>query len=167
MHSLLKDMEELREQLEKGSLQRSYQALISYMMRLRTYFQKTYPEFGVSGFYQGYFDMTYFALVPPSFKDRGLKVAIVFNYDGFRFEVWLSGRNRKVLRQYWALFKDSQWPEYRVVAPAKGIDSILECDLVTDFDLDNQNALTACIEKATVAFIDDIQRFLAEHDPLE
>ncbi|MFC2037240.1 DUF7000 family protein [Chloroflexota bacterium] len=166
MHSLLKDMEELREQLEKGSLQRSYQALISYMMRLRTYFQKTYPEFGVSGFYQGYFDMTYFALVPPSFKDRGLKVAIVFNYDGFRFEVWLSGRNRKVLRQYWALFKDSQWPEYRVVAPAKGIDSIVEYDVASGFDLDDQAALTSRIELAALAFIDDVEGYLSERQPV-
>lgn len=54
-----------------------------------------------------------------------------------------------------------------MVTPAKGIDSILECDLAKDFDLDDPNALTASIEKATVAFIDDIERFLAEHESLE
>jgi hypothetical protein len=31
-------------------------------------------------------DMTYFAIFPPCLKSHDLKVAIVFNYDAFRFE---------------------------------------------------------------------------------
>ena len=167
MHSIGKDMEEFRRQLEKGSIQKAYGALLSYMMGLRTHFKNNLAGSTVSGLYQGYMDMTYFALFPSSLKHRNLKIAIVFNYDAFGFEAWLAGGNRKVQRQYWELFKDSKWPEYRVVTPAKGIDSILECDLATDFDLDDPDALTASIEKATVAFIDDIERFLAEHESLE
>ena len=136
-------------------------------MGLRTHFKNHVAGSTVSGLYQGYMDMTYFALFPSSLKHRNLKIAIVFNYDAFGFEAWLAGGNRKVQRQYWESFKDSQWPEYRVVTPEKGIDSILECDLVTDFDLDYPDALTASIEKATVAFINDIERFLAEHESLE
>ena len=165
MHSIREDMAELRRQLGKGSIQKAYRALISYMMGLRTHFVNKYGEPAVSGLYQGYMDMTYFALFPPSLKHRDLKVAIVFNYDVFGFEAWLAARNRKVQRQYWELFRDSQWPEYRVVTPAKGIDSILECDLATDFDLDDPDALTASIEKATVAFIDNIEGFLSKHQP--
>jgi hypothetical protein len=167
MHSIREDMEEFRGQLGKGSIQKAYRALLSYMMGLRTHFKNSYAGSAVSGLYQGYMDMTYFALFPPSLKHRDLKIAIVFNYDAFRFEAWLAGSNRKVQRQYWELFKDSQWPEYRVVTPAKGIDSILECDLATDFDLDDPDTLTAFIEKTTVAFIDDIERFLGEHESLE
>lgn len=167
MHSIQKDIEELRKQLGKGAIQKAHRALLSYMMDLRTHFKNGHTSFAVSGLYQGYMDMTYFALIPPSLKYLNLKIAIVFNYDAFRFEAWLAGNNRKVQRQYWKLFKDSQWPEYRVVTPAKGIDSILESDLSTDFDLDNPDALTASIEKATVAFIDDIEKFLAEHESLE
>jgi len=161
MHSLVEDIRDFRGQLEKGSIQKAYRALISYMMSLRTHFKKKYEGFAVSGLYQGYMDMTYFALFPPSLKHRDLKIAIVFNYDAFRFEAWLAGSNRNIQRQYWELFKDSQWPEYRVVTPASGVDSIIECDLATDFDLDDPDALTASIEKATVAFIDDIERFVA------
>jgi hypothetical protein len=167
MHSIQEDMEELRGQLGKGSIQKAYRALLSYMMGLRTHFDNSYASFAVSGLYQGYMDMTYFALVPPSLKQRGLKIAIVFNYDAFRFEAWLAGSNRKVQRQYWELFKDSPWPGYRVVTPAKGVDAILECDLATDFDLNDLDALTASIERTTVAFIDDIEKFLTEHKPLE
>ncbi len=167
MHSIDKDMKAFKEQLEDGSLQRAYGALLAYMMGLRSHFKNSSVGFPVSGLYQGYMDMTYFALFPPALKERKLKIAIVFNYDAFRFEAWLSGGNRKVQQQYWELFKDGQWPPYRVVAQAKGIDSILECDLATEFDLDAPDALTASIEKATLAFIDDVERFLEEHDTLE
>ena len=167
MQSINKDMQEFSRQLEKGSIQRAYRALIAYMMGLRKHFKNNLAGNTVSGLYQGFMDMTYFALFPPALKQRKLKMAIVFNYEAFRFEAWLAGGNREVQRQYWELFKDSQWPEYRVVRPAKGIDSILECDLATDFDLNNPDALTASIEKDVFVFIEDIERFLAEHDSLE
>lgn len=165
MHSIREDMEEFRRQLKKGSIRKAYRALLTYMMGLRTHFKNRYPDSAVSGLYQGYMDMTYFALFPPSLKHRDLKIAIVFKYDAFRFEAWLAGRNRKVQRQYWELFRDSQWPEYRVVTPARGIDSIVECDLAKDFDLSAPDALTSRIEKATVAFIRDVERYLSEHQP--
>ena len=163
MHSIQEDMEELRKQLGKGAIQKAYGALLSYMMGLRTHFVNKYGDPAVSGLYQGYMDMTYFALFPPSLKRRDLKVAIVFNYDAFRFEAWLAARNRKVQRQYWELFRDSHWAEYRVVTPAGGIDSIIECDLVKDFNLSDPDALTSKIENATAAFIANIERFLSEH----
>ena len=165
MHSIQEDMAELRRQLEKGSIQKAYGALLSYMMGLRTHFVNKYGDPAVSGLYQGYMDMTYFALYPPSLKRRDLKVAIVFNYDAFRFEAWLAARNRKVQRQYWELFRDSHWAEYRVVTPAGGIDSIIECDLAKDFDFSDPDALTSSIETATAAFINDMGRFLSEHQP--
>jgi hypothetical protein len=167
MHKVQEDMEELQRQLRKGLIQKAYRALLSYMMGLRTHFANKYGASAVSGLYQGYMDMTYFALFPPSLKHLDLKVAIVFNYEAFRFEAWLTARNRKVQRQYWELFKDSNWAGYRLVAPAAGIDSILECDLAKDFDLSQQGALTSSIETATVGFIDEIERFLSDHQPHE
>jgi hypothetical protein len=166
MHAIREDIVEFREQLGKGSIQRAYRALLSSMRGLRTHFKSGYAG-SVSGLYQGYMDMTYFALFPPSLKRRGLKIAIVFNYDAFRFEAWLAASNRRIQRQYWELFKDGQWPAYRVVTPAKGIDSILECDLAPDFDLDDKDALTTSIETATTAFIEDIEAFLSERQPPE
>ena len=167
MDSIHKDMEELQKQLRKGSIQKAYRALLSYMTGLRTHFANKYGEPAVSGLYQGYMDMTYFALFPSSLKRLDLKIAIVFNYEAFRFEAWLAARNRKVQRQYWELFQDSDWAEYRVVTPATGIDSILECDLAKDFDLSQPDILTSSIEKAIVAFIGEVERFLSEHQPHE
>ncbi|HEX6035793.1 MAG TPA: hypothetical protein VFY83_15235 [Anaerolineales bacterium] len=166
MNSIQEDMEELRKQLGKGSIQKAYRALLSYMMGLRTHFVNKYGDPAISGLYQGYMDMTYFALFPPSLKRLDLKVAIVFNYNAFRFEAWLAARNRKVQRQYWELFKDSQWAEYRVVTPAGGIDSIIECDLAMGLDFSDPDALTSRIENDTAAFIVNMESFLAsEHQP--
>ncbi|HSR52750.1 MAG TPA: hypothetical protein VLV83_18155 [Acidobacteriota bacterium] len=160
MASMKKDVEKLRRQIEKGSVPRAYRALLSYMMGLRTHFEKNGSA--VSSLYQGYMDMTYFALFPPALKERNLKIALLFNYESFGFEVWLAGRNRQVQRQYWMLIKDRHWPDYRVSSPGKGVDSILECDLVSDFDLEKPDELTASIETGTSAFIDDIESFLAK-----
>jgi len=49
MHSIQEDMEELRKQLGKGSIQKAYGALLSYMMRLRTHFVNKYGDPAVSG----------------------------------------------------------------------------------------------------------------------
>jgi hypothetical protein len=166
MVSLSADIENLRQQLQQGSIQKAYRALLAYMMGLRTHFVNKYGNPAVSGLYQGYMDMTYFALYPPALKRRGLKVAIVFNYDAFRFEAWLAGRNRKIQRQYWELFRDNYSGEYRVVTPAEGVDAIVECDLVMEFDLDDPEALSSKIETGTVAFIDRMERFLSEGQQL-
>jgi hypothetical protein len=163
MQSIQEDIESLKEQLGKRSIQKAYKALISFMMGLRTFFANKYGDSAVSALYQGYMDMTYFAIFPPSLKSHDLKVAIVFNYDAFRFEAWLAARNRKVQRQYWELFKDSQWPGYRIVTPAGGIDSIIECDLAIDFDIGEPDSLTLKIESSIEAFIKNIERYLSEH----
>jgi len=163
MHSIDADAREFRKRLADGSVQRAYRAIMSFMSRLRAHLAGAHAELAVTGLYQGYLDMTYFAVVSPALKSRGLKVAIVFNYDAFRLEAWLAGANRKVQRQYWELVRDAQWTKYRVVAPSPGVDAIVECDLVCDFDLGDADDLTARIESDLVAFLDDVESFLARH----
>jgi hypothetical protein len=156
------DVDEFRKQLEKGSIQKAYKALLSYMMSLRSHFSNKYGDKAVSSLYQGYMDMTFFALFPPALRRLDLKVAIVFNYDQFRFEAWLAARNRRIQQQYWELVKDSDWGEYRVITPAGGIDAIIACDLGNDLNLDNQDLLTATIDEGVEAFIQKIVRFFSE-----
>jgi hypothetical protein len=166
MRSIQEDMSELRMQLKSGAIQKAYRALLSYMLDLRTRFKNRYPGYTVSGLYQGYMDMTYFAIVPPSLKQRDLKLAIVFNFDAFRFEAWLAAANRQVQRKYWELVREGRWTGYRIVTPAKGIDSIIECDLADDFDFGDLDCLTASIEKHVVRFIAEIEKFLSEHETM-
>jgi hypothetical protein len=159
------ELREFKRGLASGVTPNAYRSLLSFMLGLRTRFKDAQHDAAVSGLYQGYMDMTYFAVSPPSLKERGLKIAIVFNYEAFRFEVWLAGGNRKVQRDYWELFRADRRAGWRVVAPAPGIDSIVERDLADGLELSDPDALASTIESAVSAFIGEIEGFLAEHEP--
>ena len=92
-----------------------------------------------------------------------MKIAIVFNYDAFRFEVWLAGYNKQVQTKYWKLFKESDWNKYYIVSTTKGIDSIIEFILVDNPDFSDLDNLTKQIERGTMKFIKDIENFLSKH----
>jgi hypothetical protein len=163
MESLQENMIEYRKQLEKGAIQKAYQGLIQYMMSLKNHFSSQYPDFSVSGsLYYGYMDMTYFSVVPGALKHRDLKIAIVFAYDTFRFEVWLSGRNQQVLAKYWKLFTDHGWDRYSIAEQGKWADSVLEHILVEDPDFGDLDALTRQIDRGTLEFITDVESFLTK-----
>ena len=163
MSSFHQDLKEYRKHLGKGTIQRAYQGLMEYLMGLRSYFEKKYPAYSVSGsIYQGYMDMTYFSFFPESLKRRRLKVGIVFVHQSFRFEVWLFGYNKGVQAQYWKLFKDSGWNKYRIPSTTKGVDSILEGILVDNPDFSDLDTLTKQIERETLEFIGDVEHFLSK-----
>jgi len=163
MASLHEQMGEYRKQLQKGAIQRAYRACMEYIMDLRTYLKDKYPGHTVSGIYYGYMDMTYFAFSPESLKQRGLKVAIVFVHEAFRFEVWLAGYNKQVQQQYWKLLKENGWSQYPLVPTTKGVDAIIEHVLVHEPDFRDLSALTKQIEAATLQFTEDVESFLSKH----
>ena len=120
-------------------------------------------DYSVSGsIYQGYMDMSYFSFFPESLKRRKLKVGIVFNYDKFRFEVWLYGNNKQVQTKYWKIFKQSNWDRYHIVPAIKGYDGIMESILVDNPDFSDLDALTKKVEKGTLKFIKDVETFLSK-----
>jgi hypothetical protein len=90
MYSMRKDIEELQGQLRKGDIQRAYRALLSYMMGLRTHFKNNLSGSTVSGLYQGYMDMTYFALFPSS-----ATVAFIDDIDRFLAEQTRGGVRKR------------------------------------------------------------------------
>jgi hypothetical protein len=163
MKSLQENMIEYRKQLEKGAIQKAYQGLMEYMLKLKNHFGNKYPDYSVSGsIYYGYMDMTYFSVFPKSLKDRDLKIAIVFVYDSFRFEVWLSGRNQQVLAKYWKIIEESGWGKYKLGALGKGADSVVEHILVDNPDFSDLDALTRQIDQGTLKFIQDVESFLTK-----
>jgi hypothetical protein len=164
MESFHEFVTEYRKQLKKGVIQKAYKGLMEYIMALKMHFKNKYPDYLVSGsIYYGYMDMTYFSFFPKSLKQRNLKIAIVFVYDTFRFEVWLAGYNKQVQSKYWELFRESNWNKYHIVPTTKGADSIVECVLADNPDFSDLEALTKQIEKGTLKFIKDIEVFLAKH----
>ncbi len=164
MDSFKESMNEYRRQLKKGTVQRAYRGLMDYIMGLRSYFEKKYPDYSLSGsIYFGYMDMTYFSFFPKSLKLRGLKVGVVFVHCTFRFEVWLFGNNKGIQAKYWKMFKESSWNKYRIPPTTKGVDSILENILVENPDFGDSDALTQQIERGTLRFIEDVEDYLSKN----
>ena len=162
MRSFDKYVNEYRKQMKKGGIQKAYKGLMEYIMGLRLYFKRHYPDYYVSGsVYYGYMDMTYFSFTPETLKRRKLKIAIVFIHDTCRFEVWLGGYNKQVQTKYWKLVKESVWNEYRIPATTKDVDSIVEKTLVENPDFSDLDALTRQIEGSTLRFIEDVEDFLS------
>ena len=157
-------MDEYRKQLQQSHIKEAYAGLVQFVMDLRTHFAKKYPDYFVSGsIYQGYMDMTYFSFSPKSLKERKLKIAIVFVYDTFRFEVWLSGYNRSIQAKYLKLLRESNWNKYHTADIAAGIDYIIDHVLVGNPAFGDLAALTDQIERGTLEFIKVVEDFLAQH----
>jgi hypothetical protein len=162
MNTLEKDIQELRERLSDGVTARAYRRILSYMSRLRTTFAEQRGEHVVSGVYQGSFDMTYFALFPDELKERNLKLAVVFNYTSFAFEVWLTARNRKIQREYWELFRNAGYKKHPLVEPAVG--AIATAALAPACSMEDEDSLAARIAEDVAAFERDIVSFLSDVD---
>jgi hypothetical protein len=163
MESFHDYMNEYRQQMEKGVINKAYKGLMEYILNLRTYFNNKYPDHFVSGsIYFGYMDMTYFSFYPKSLGDKQLKIAIVFIHGSMRFEAWLAGYNKQVQSKYWKMFKESNWNKYHLVSTTKGADSILEHILVDNPDFRDLDKLTKHIERETMKFIKDVESFLSE-----
>lgn len=150
-------MRDFQAQLQAGLIQKAYRALLSSMMGLRARYADKFGDQAVSAIYQGYLDMTYFAIFPPALKIRGLKIAIVFNYEMFRFEAWLAARNRKLQERWWNIFKNLRAARYRIVEPKPGIDSIIEFDLAQGLEMAQSRSFTAALEQAADTFIKDME----------
>ena len=162
MGSFPEAMNEYKRLLKKGDIQEAYQGLMEYFRDLRSHFKTKYPEYSVSGsIYYGYMDMTYFSIVPESLKRRKLKIAIVFVYDTFRFEVWLSGSNRDVQAKYWRRLKESEWTKYHHASNPRAEDYVIDHILVEDPDFRDLDALTRQIDRGTIEFIGDVEGFLS------
>lgn len=163
-NSFAESMAGFKTQLKEGVISNAYQGLTAYFRDLRSHFEKSYPEYEVPGnIYYGFLDMTYFSVLPPSLKDRGLKIAVVFVYDTFRFEVWLSGRNRGVQQAVSQSIQRAGWQSYHLTPQPGKADSVLDHVLIEDPDFSDLDSLTARIESGTLEFIQAVDGFFSNH----
>jgi hypothetical protein len=164
MPAFQQQINEYRKQLEKGIIKAAYRGLMEYFDGLRLYLQKKYPDYFLSGnVHYGFMDYTYFYFFPKTLKQKKLKIVILFIHDTFRFEVWLSGYNKKVQTKYWKLFKQNNWSKYHLASTTKEVDSIIDYTLIDNADFSDLEALTKKIETGTLKFIEDIETFLSKN----
>ncbi len=147
----------------QSETKREYIKQINYIKDLRSHFRKEYAsDFIFGSLYQGTMDCSYFSLTTQELKKLKLKFVIIFNHELMRFEICLSGQNKNIRKNYWALFKDSNWSKYPL---AKSIDnslSIIDHTLAEQLDFDNEEKLTEQIEVESLKFINEIRGVL-EH----
>src|SRR5574344_2804224 len=151
-------MEVYKRQLEMGDVPRTYQGLVGFMRNLRTYFIKKYPvDYSIGSLYTGEMTITYFPFTPKTLKNQKLKIAIVFNHQDLRFEIWLAGQNKQIQKKYWEIFKDSDWHKYHIPSSITDGFSIVDNILVENPDFDNFEILTEQIESGALEFIKEME----------
>lgn len=139
-------------QLQQGALQTAYKGIFDYLGRLRSELAAKYPDYEVgNSIYQGYMDMSYFSLNTKQLKEKGLKIAIVYIHTKGKFEIWLSARNREILKKYQTVFRGCQING--CFHDADNEDAVIEYTLAAEPDFDNQLKLSETICEGTEKFL--------------
>lgn len=144
-----------------GEVQKTYQSLVGVVQDLRTEFKKAYKgKYSVANVLHGYIDFTYFYLQNDYLKKHRLKLAIVFNHQEVRFELWLLGQTKDVQINFWEKLKGEQWvnedsmPEW----------SIFEIVMIDNPDFDGTKQLTESIQSTFIEFSNEIFEVLEAYE---
>lgn len=154
------DIREYKIQLSKGSIQKAYKGVMTFMSELKAYLESRYPDYSASALYFGYMDMTYFAFTPAELRETKLKIAVIFLHEECRFEAWLAGSNRQAQADYIKLLKNKNTGKYTLSKVSPGVDSIIESIIADQPDFDNASELKEKIETKLIQFIKDIKNML-------
>ncbi len=93
--------------------------------------------------------MSYFSLNTERLKEKRLKVAIVYLHEKRAFEIWLSARNREILKKYRTIISSAALKDVIAFHDADNEDAVIECILTSDPDFDDQTSLTQSIKSGT------------------
>ena len=154
MNSINQAVEEYTGQLKSGRIREAYRGIMSFMSGLKAFMERLHPDLAFSALYPGYMDMTYFACTPPALKEKGLKIAIVYLHEENRFELWLSGSNRKIQAEYISLLQTRDTGGCKLSQSKPGVDSILETRLPDQPDFDHAGELMERIEREALRLIE-------------
>jgi len=134
-----------------------YQSLITFMQDLRAHFIREYPiKYKAGQIYKGNKEISFFTFTPTMLQRQKLKIAIVFNMQQNRFEIWLAGQNREIQKKYWSLFKSSNWNKYHIPDKMANGFSIVDHILVNNPNFKEPDKLTLKVESGVMKFISDI-----------
>lgn len=133
----------------------------SFMKTLRSYLNKYYFEdYYVGSIFNDENTIIYFPFTPKDLKEQKLKIAIVYNYQKARFEIWLAGQNKQIQKKYWDIFKESDWNKYHVPENVSDGFSIVDDILIENPKFDNFEILLVLISQKSLKFIKDISEAL-------
>lgn len=145
--------------LKKGEIQTAYKKIIDFIGKLRAEFIERYKDYDTGGIYQGYMDMSYFSLTSKPLKDKGLKIAVVYLHEKKTFEVWLSARNREIIKKYQPVI-GSATNNVSFFHDNNNEDALIESVLTDEPDFEDEHLFIDIICKGTQKFIDAINNIL-------
>ena len=156
MTSLQQAVSRYTASLSDGELQRAYKGILTYMSSLQTRLSERFPACAGGALYQGYLDMTYFALTPPELREKKLKIALVYLHAEARFELWLAANNRALQAETAKRLTALPLGNYRLTAPAPGIDAIIEKIALDSPDFDHEDQMTEALASVFASFSADM-----------
>lgn len=148
-------LETYRTLLNTTPLQQSYQEFVRLFRYLRSELERQLPDFRFqSSICENAMEYAYFFLTSPALKEKGWKLVVVFIHKSFQLEVWLSGSNRSIQRQ-WANRLNACPPPMEASADPGRTEYLIRLPVQTD--LTNGKGTAAAIRKA----VKDLTEFLS------
>lgn len=154
-------MDEFKEVLSNKNIQKAYQLIFDLFSDLKKELKNgNHKTISYASLYHGYLDMTYLPVTTEMLNNNGLKIAVVFNYSLFQFEIWLSAINRQKRIEVLEMISKRQWKKYKTVQNNGNPDAIIEKVLKGVNDFNNKQNIVSRIAKEVFTFIDDIEAFI-------
>lgn len=149
-----KCIEFYKNQLVQGDIQFAYLTLMKYVAELKAKFPQQYSTGNISF---GYLDYTYFSFFNEYLRNHKLRFGIVLNHEKMQFELWLMGQNASIQKEYWEIFKDTDWNQDIKIMPKY---SVLEVCLEDKIDFENKDTMTAAIIDKSIFFALEVQIYI-------
>lgn len=164
MENMNELMNEFKKCLNKGNIQKTYRYIFELFSDIGKELKKCKDKvITVNSTYHGYLDMTYIPVVTETLKENGLKIAIVFNYDHFQFEIWLSSINRNRRKEFLEIINNKKFKKFKTVENNRNEDAIIEYCIEDIKDFNNKEKIISMISKEILKFICDIETFLKDN----
>ncbi len=108
--------------------------------------EKELPEYTFMGrVVENQMDFSYFQATRETLKESGLKVQVVFIHSTCKFEVWISGYNRKIQSRYYKMLCNSECL-FEVCSDPERNDFILKAPVEKEITTDTPEAIIAEIK---------------------
>lgn len=151
--------------LNEGTLREAYSGIIRCMRSLRKRFEKEAVGYSVSSLYEGLMDMTYFALTSDLLRGSSLKLAVVYVHRKGSFELWISGKNRSVLKRYENVFFKLPPLSFSRFHEKDNRDAIMEFTLVDSPDFSRLENLEKSVLLAVLEIAREVEERLVTESP--
>lgn len=126
---LIKDYEQLQ---QTTNLQEAYQEFIKLFHSLHIHLSKAFPDYAFAGnIVENGMDYSYFHFTNEHYKKLGLKFVVTYLHKEGKFNIWLSGYNRKIQEDFTRELRKKDF-SYTLTTDPNRTDYILKNEILAD-----------------------------------